>query len=131
MWRDFKPGGGTPGEVEEEELGLPGITVELRDESGGSVLETQTEADGTFAFEEVEAGSYRAAIGPDTFSEPYAGVSWLGAEPDHARDHDVVRLGLGRILDGRHRGRPRRDSARPARGCADGRRDGVGRSSGA
>ena len=78
VWRDFKPGGGTPGQVEEEELGLPGITVELRNEGGGTVLETQTEADGTFRFEDVEAGSYRAAIGPDTFSEPYAGVSWLG-----------------------------------------------------
>ena len=79
VWRDFKPGGGTPGEVEEDELGLPGITVELRDDSGRSVLETQTEADGTFAFEDVEAGPYRAAIGADTFSQPYAGVSWLGA----------------------------------------------------
>ena len=79
VWRDFKPGGGIAGEVEAEELGLPGVTVELRDENGRSVLETQTEADGTFTFEEVEAGSYRTAIGPDTFSEPYAGVSWLGA----------------------------------------------------
>ena len=78
VWRDFKPGGGTPGEVEADELGLPGITVELRDDSGRSVLETQTEADGTFAFEDVEAGPYRAAIGADTFSQPYAGVSWLG-----------------------------------------------------
>jgi alpha-glucoside transport system permease protein len=78
VWRDFKPGGGTPGQVEEEELGLPGITVELRNESGGSVAETQTEANGTFVFEDVEAGPYLAAIGPDTFSEPYAGVSWLG-----------------------------------------------------
>ena len=58
--------------------GCPGVTVELRAESGSTVLETQTEANGTFAFEEVEAGSYLAAIGPDTFSEPYAGVSWLG-----------------------------------------------------
>ena len=79
VWRDFKPGGGVPGQVEEEELGLPGITVELRDEDGRTVTETQTETDGTFAFEDVEAGPYRAAIGPDTFSEPYAGVSWLGA----------------------------------------------------
>ena len=78
VWRDFKPGGGTPGEVEADELGLPGITVELRDDSGRSVLETQTEADGTFVFEDVEAGPYRAAIGADTFSQPYAGVSWLG-----------------------------------------------------
>ena len=79
VWRDFKPGGGTAGEVEEDELGLPGVTVELRDEDGGSALETTTEADGTFVFEDVGTGSYRAAIGPDTFSEPYAGVSWLGA----------------------------------------------------
>jgi alpha-glucoside transport system permease protein len=79
VWRDFKPGGGTAGEVEPEELGLPGVTVELRDTNGGTVAETQTEANGTFAFEEVESGSYRAAIGSDTFSEPYAGVSWLGA----------------------------------------------------
>ena len=79
VWRDFKPGGGIAGEVESEELGLPGVTVELRDENGRSVLETRTEADGTFAFEEVEAGLHRPAIGPETFSEPYAGVSWLGA----------------------------------------------------
>src|SRR5262245_39264300 len=68
VWRDFKPGGGTPGEVEDEELGLPGITVELRNESGGRVASIVTEADGTFAFEDVESGSYRAAIGADTFS---------------------------------------------------------------
>ena len=79
VWRDFKPGGGTPGEVEDEELGLPGVTVELREQAGRRVVATtETEADGTFAFEDVEAGPYRAAIGPDTFSQPYAGVSWLG-----------------------------------------------------
>src|SRR5215210_3850950 len=37
VWRDFKPGGGTPGEVEEGELGLPGVTVELTDSSGKKV----------------------------------------------------------------------------------------------
>ncbi len=78
VWRDFKPGGGTPGELEQDELGLPGITVELREEGGNRVAATQTEANGTFTFEDVEAGSYRAAIGASTFSEPYAGVSWLG-----------------------------------------------------
>jgi alpha-glucoside transport system permease protein len=78
VWRDFKPGGGTPGTVEQEELGLPGITVELRDDGGGRVASAQTEPDGTFAFDDVAAGTYRAAIGGDTFSQPYAGVSWLG-----------------------------------------------------
>jgi alpha-glucoside transport system permease protein len=79
VWRDFKPGGGTPGELEEGELGLPGVTVELRDDGGSQVAHTTTEPDGTFRFEDVESGTYRAAIGPETFQTPYAGVSWLGA----------------------------------------------------
>jgi alpha-glucoside transport system permease protein len=79
VWRDFKPGGGTPGKLEQGELGLPDVTVELRNESGKPVTETKTEPNGTFAFEDVDPGSYRAAIGPKTFSEPYGGVSWLGA----------------------------------------------------
>jgi alpha-glucoside transport system permease protein len=70
VWRDFTVGGGAPGVVDEGEVGLPGVTVELRNEGGRAILETSTETNGTFAFEEVEAGSYRAAIGPDTFSEP-------------------------------------------------------------
>ncbi|MGH2994831.1 MAG: ABC transporter permease subunit [Gaiellaceae bacterium] len=78
VWRDFKPGGGTPGEVESEEAGLPGVTVELRTADGESVAETTTETDGTFAFDEVEAGSYRVAIGSQTFAEPFGGVTWLG-----------------------------------------------------
>jgi alpha-glucoside transport system permease protein len=78
VWRDFKPGGGAPGEVEEEEVGLPGVTVELRDSRGESVDSTTTEANGTFAFEDVEAGEYRVAIGADTFAQPFGGVAWLG-----------------------------------------------------
>ena len=78
VWRDFKPGGGTAGEVEDEELGLPGVTVELRNEAGGVVTTTETENDGTFAFEELEGGPFQAAIGSETFAEPYAGVAWLG-----------------------------------------------------
>jgi alpha-glucoside transport system permease protein len=78
VWRDFKPGGGTPGEVEDEEVGLPGVTVELRDSSGEQVDSTTTEANGTFAFEDVESGEYRVAIGADTFAQPFNGVAWLG-----------------------------------------------------
>jgi alpha-glucoside transport system permease protein len=82
VWRDFTTEadtpGGTPGLVENGELGLPGITVQLRAEDGGRAQSATTETDGTFAFEEVEAGSYNVAIGGDTFSEPYGGVSWLG-----------------------------------------------------
>jgi alpha-glucoside transport system permease protein len=77
VWRDFTPGGGTPGTVDEGELGLPGLTVELREESGRVVQTTTAEPDGTFAFEQVPEGSYRAAVGSDSFAEPYGGVSWL------------------------------------------------------
>jgi alpha-glucoside transport system permease protein len=78
VWRDFKPGGGAPGEVESEEVGLPGVTVELRSADGGSVDSTTTEADGTFTFEDVGAGPFTVAIGPKTFAQPFNGVSWLG-----------------------------------------------------
>jgi alpha-glucoside transport system permease protein len=78
VWRDFKPGGGAPGEVESEEVGLPGVTVELRSADGGTVESTTTEADGTFAFEDVGSGSFGVAIGAETFAEPFNGVSWLG-----------------------------------------------------
>jgi alpha-glucoside transport system permease protein len=78
VWRDFKPGGGTAGEVESEELGLPGVTVELRTAEGDQVDSTTSGEDGTFAFEDVDQGDYRVAIGSQTFAQPFAGVSWLG-----------------------------------------------------
>ncbi len=80
VWRDFKPGGGTAGQVESEELGLPGVTVELKDAGGGTVETAKTENNGVFAFEGVDAGDYRVAIGADTFAEPFEGVSWLGPD---------------------------------------------------
>jgi alpha-glucoside transport system permease protein len=80
VWRDFKPGGGKPGRVEQEELGLPGVAVELRDAGGDSVAEAETAADGTFTFEDVEPGEHQVTISPATFEEPFEGVSWLGAK---------------------------------------------------
>jgi len=78
VWRDFKPGGGTPGEVEPGELGLPGVTVELRDSQGDTVDDTTTETNGDFAFDKVESGDYHIAVGSTTFAEPFGGVNWLG-----------------------------------------------------
>ena len=79
VWRDFKPGGGTPGEVESEELGIAGVTVELREaDSRRRVDSTTTESDGAFTFEDVEDGEYRVAIGSKTFAEPFQGFNWLG-----------------------------------------------------
>jgi alpha-glucoside transport system permease protein len=81
VWRDFTPdlpAGGEPGVVEPGEVGLPDVVVELRDDAGEAIDTAETEADGTFAFEEVEPGAYEAAIGPDTFDEPFQGIEWLG-----------------------------------------------------
>jgi alpha-glucoside transport system permease protein len=78
VWRDFKPGGGKPGVVEKQELGLPGVTVELRDSSGKTVQSATTNDDGTFDFSGVQQGTYRAAIGAHTFAKPWAGYAWLG-----------------------------------------------------
>jgi alpha-glucoside transport system permease protein len=80
VWRDFKPGGGTPGQVEQGELGLPGVTVELLDSSGKKVNSAKTADDGTFAFEDVSQGKYQVEIGASTFAEPFSGVSWLSAK---------------------------------------------------
>ena len=77
VWRDFKPGGGTAGEVEQEELGLPGVTVELiRD--GATTETTTTGPNGVFEFPELEPGSYQVGIGASTFAQPFEGVAWLG-----------------------------------------------------
>jgi alpha-glucoside transport system permease protein len=78
VWRDFKPGGGKPGVVEQGEQGLPGVTVELRDSSGKVVQKTQTDPDGSFTFSGVGGGTYNAGIGAQTFAKPFGGVSWLG-----------------------------------------------------
>jgi alpha-glucoside transport system permease protein len=80
VWRDFKPGGGTPGEVEQGELGLPGVTVELKDSGGKTVDSTQTTDNGTFEFQGVDQGKYEVGIGASTFAEPFGGVSWLSAK---------------------------------------------------
>jgi alpha-glucoside transport system permease protein len=80
VWRDFRPGGGRPGVVEEGEAGLPGVTVELRGPDGGRVASTTTRDDGTFVFGGVEGGPYRVAIGSATFAAPFGGVDWLGAD---------------------------------------------------
>jgi alpha-glucoside transport system permease protein len=78
VWRDFKPGGGEPGQVEQEEVGLPGVTVQLLSADGETVQEVTTEANGSFVFEGLEAGEYRVGIGSGTFAAPFEGVAWVG-----------------------------------------------------
>jgi alpha-glucoside transport system permease protein len=79
VWRDFKPGGGERGVVEQGENGLPGVKLELRRAEGGDVVaEAEAAPDGTFRFDDVEPGRYRVAIAAATFAQPFGGVSWLG-----------------------------------------------------
>jgi alpha-glucoside transport system permease protein len=78
VWRDFKPGGGKPGVVEKGELGLPGVTVQLRTAAGKTVQSAKTKPDGTFDFAKVPAGTYETGIGAQTFAKPFGGFSWLG-----------------------------------------------------
>ena len=75
VWRDF--GGETPGELEADEVGLAGVTVELRGEDG-VVDSAKTEDDGTFAFEEIADGEYTVVIARSTFAQPFNGFNWLG-----------------------------------------------------
>ena len=80
VWRDFKPGGGVPGKVERGEVGLPRVTVVLRDSSGRKVGSTTTDDRGGFAFDDLQQGSYTAGVGAATFRKPFGGVSWLGSK---------------------------------------------------
>jgi len=77
VWRDFKPGGGKPGVVEQGEDGLPGVTVQLKDASGKTRTATSG-ADGSFSFDNLPAGTYHASIGANTFAKPFNGYGWLG-----------------------------------------------------
>jgi len=78
VWRDFSPGGGTPGTVENGELGIPGVTINLL--RGSNTIETATsENDGSFEFADISGSGYRVQVAPKTFAQPYGGVSWLGA----------------------------------------------------
>jgi alpha-glucoside transport system permease protein len=79
VWRDFRPGGGISGKVQQGELGLPGVTIDLT--SGGKLVSSTTSsANGEFRFAGVSPGTYRVGIGKATFTAPFAGISWLGTK---------------------------------------------------
>lgn len=77
VWRDFKPGGGKPGVVEPQELGIPGATVELK-QGSKSVATAKTEANGSFQFKDLKPGDYQVGVGKKTFAAPFKGTEWLG-----------------------------------------------------
>ena len=81
VWRDFKPGGGTPGKVEPGELGLPGVTVQLTNAENKVVKTAASNANGQFDFGVITPpGTYHAGISSQTFAKPWAGYAWLGTK---------------------------------------------------
>ena len=80
VWRDFKPGGGVAGKVEKQELGLPGVTIDLRSSDGKIVGKTTSDANGDFVFKNVGSGTFKSEIGAQTFRKPWGGFAWLGSK---------------------------------------------------
>jgi alpha-glucoside transport system permease protein len=80
VWRDFKPGGGIPGKVEQGELGIPGVNVNLIDAGGKKVGSATTDEHGDFAFDHVSGSGYKTGIASSTFAAPFGGISWLGSK---------------------------------------------------
>ena len=106
VWRDFKPGGGEPGEVEQDELGPA-----RRDacDSQGRVREQGRLRRRRAHRRHVRLRGRRggrvtaSAISSQTFAEPFEGVAWLGEELITPVDHHRLHLDLGRLRDGRDR----------------------------
>ncbi|MDP9067485.1 MAG: sugar ABC transporter permease [Actinomycetota bacterium] len=78
VWRDFKPGGGVPGELEEGEIGLPGADVEVLGPGGEVVASGTTGNDGSITFAGLGEGPFKAQVAASTFSPGFTGVDWLG-----------------------------------------------------
>ena len=76
-WRDFKPGGGTAGEIEDEELGLPNVAIELLDSEGEVVATETTGSDGSVAIEDPGGGPFTARVAASNFDEGFQGFAWL------------------------------------------------------
>ncbi|MGW9631970.1 ABC transporter permease subunit, partial [Agromyces sp. NPDC055520] len=79
VWLDFiRGGGGTPGQIDQDKPGLPGVEVQVLD-SGGEVVGTAyTADDGTYLVSGLGSGDYSVKLPASNFSSAYAGVSWLG-----------------------------------------------------
>lgn len=78
VWLDFvRGGGGVNGVIDPSEAGLPGIRVDAVNEAGDVIASAETDAEGRYTIEGLEAGEYRIALPPGNFDEGYQGVSWL------------------------------------------------------
>jgi len=80
VWNNFKlGGGGTPGQIAEGEVGLPGLTVKAI-QNGKTVGSTHAAADGSFDFSRLTSGAYQILLPSSDFAAQYGGVNWLGPD---------------------------------------------------
>ncbi len=80
VWRDFTPGGGEPGVVDQGELGMPGATVEVLNADGQVVTSTTTGADGSAVIEDLEGGGpFKTRLAASNFDQGFTGIEWLGS----------------------------------------------------
>ncbi|HYI45172.1 MAG TPA: sugar ABC transporter permease [Actinomycetota bacterium] len=82
VWRDFKPGGGTVGKIEEGELGLPGAEVQVLGPGGAAVATATTGPNGSVTFDasELGEGPFTVRVAESTFATGFEGVNWLGPD---------------------------------------------------
>jgi alpha-glucoside transport system permease protein len=79
IWLDFTPAGGTRGQIDGKELGLPGIPVEAR-QGDRIIAETVTAPDGGFEVTAVPPGGVRLLLKEAAFRPAFAGIPWLGPD---------------------------------------------------
>jgi alpha-glucoside transport system permease protein len=78
VWVDFTTGGGgSPGEVDPTEKGLPGVEVEAVTD-GAVAGSASTGPDGRFSIDGLAQGDYELRLPPSNFREAFGGYSWLG-----------------------------------------------------
>lgn len=76
VWLDFSPGG-TVGQVDATEMGMPGVPVQLL--SGNQVVaRTTTDAAGRFSFDVQPGAVHDVRLAASAFRAPHPGLAWLG-----------------------------------------------------
>jgi alpha-glucoside transport system permease protein len=80
VWLDFVPGGGgVNGEVDADESGLPGITVDAVTADGTVAASATTDESGRYVLEGLQSGEYTIALPAANFDEGAQGVPWLSS----------------------------------------------------
>ncbi len=81
VWRDFSAANPTiRGVVQPDELGLPGLKLNLLASDGSTAATATTDSHGDFRFANVGSGSYRVQIDPHNFQSGFTGTFWLGTQ---------------------------------------------------